>query len=150
MTEIDYYYVLQFFLRFTNHTLALSSTSSSSEKRRDDKLPDNHTSSRDAFNPEADENLTCDRLIITKGYNLEGCCMASAGIRMSSNIPIETEIKTSRITPHYPLLTQICKIHQTQFDLSLPPLCLLYSKNIIINMFTDSFTHPLFITCFYI
>lgn len=106
--------MLQVFLRFTNHTLALSSTSFRRQKiRQDDKIPDKNTSSCDAFNPEVDENLTCDRLIITKGYNLEGCCMASAGIRMSSNIPIETEIKTSHITPHYPLLTQICKIHQT-------------------------------------
>lgn len=106
--------MLQVFLRFTNHTFALSSTSFRRQKKRqDDRIPDNHTSSRDAFNPEVDENLTCDRFIITKGYNLEGCCMASAGIRMSSNIPIETEIKTSHITPHYPLLTQICKIHQT-------------------------------------
>lgn len=106
--------MLQVFLRFTNHTLTLSSTSFRRQKiRQDDKIPDKNTSSRDAFNPEVDENLTCDRFIITKGYNLEGCCMASAGIRMSSNIPIETEIKTSHITPHYPLLTQICKIHQT-------------------------------------
>lgn len=106
--------MLQVFLRFTNHTLALSSTSFRRQKiRQDDKIPDKNTSSRDAFNPEVDENLTCDPLIITKGYNLDGCCMASAGIRMSSNIPIETEIKTSHITPHYPLLTQICKIHQT-------------------------------------